>query len=274
MHDFIINIFELQFLQNAIIAGLLSSVACGITGTFVVVKRISYIGGGIAHAVMGGIGAAYFWNINPMYGAIVFAVFSGLLIGLVILKLQENEDTVISALWSIGMATGIILAYLTPGYNVDLITFLFGNILLVDSGSILILLIIDIVIIVFTFLFFRQIIYTSFDREYAFVRGIKVDLIYYMMLVMIALTVVILVQTVGLILVISLLTLPSAIARIFSNSISRMIFISIVLVALFIIAGIYISFSFNIPAGATIILVAGLAYFLTLFFSYFKIITK
>ncbi len=274
MADFITNIFELDFLRNAIIAGLLSSIACGITGTFVVVKKISYVGGGIAHAVMGGIGAAYFWNINPMYGAIVFAVFSGLLIGLVRLKLKENEDTIISALWSIGMAIGIILAYLTPGYNVDLISFLFGNILLVDGESLLTLLIIDVIIIAFTFLFFRQIIYTSFDQEYAFVRGIKVDFVYYLMIIMVALTVVILVQTVGLILVISLLTLPSAIARIFSNSISKMIFISILLVALFIIVGIYASFSFNIPAGATIILVAGLAYFLTLFFSYFKVITK
>ncbi len=274
MSDFITNIFEQQFLQNAIIAGLLSSIACGMTGTFVVVKRISYVGGGIAHAVMGGIGAAFYWNINPLYGALIFAVISGLLIGLVRLKLKENEDTIISALWSIGMAIGIILAYLTPGYNVDLITFLFGNILLVDSQSILILLVVDVVIISFTFIFFRQIIYTSFDKEYAFVRGIKVDIIYYLMLIMVALTVVILVQTVGLILVISLLTLPSAIARIFSNSVLKMIIVSVLLVSVFIISGIYFSFSFNIPAGATIILVAGMVYFLTLLASYFRILSK
>jgi len=257
----IFSIFtEYGFIQNALLAGILSSIACGITGTFVVVKKISYIGGGIAHAVMGGLGIAYFWGINPLFGALAFALISALLIGLVKLKLKQNEDTVISALWAIGMAIGIIFAYLTPGYNVDLLSFLFGNILMVSGESLWLLIVLDLIIFLLVLIFYKQFIYVCFDEEYAALRGINVDFIYLMLLAMVALTVVILVQTVGLILVIALLTLPSAIALMFSNSIWKIMLMSILLIIIFIFAGFTLSFSANLPSGASIILIAGICY--------------
>lgn len=253
------------FLTNAILAAVLASVACGVNGTFIVVKRISYVGGGIAHAVMGGLGIAYFFNFNPLIGAAAFAIVSAVLIGLVKLKIKQNEDIAISALWAVGMAVGIIFAQLTPGYSVDLLSFLFGNILMVTKESLRILLILDLAIVIFTFIFFRQIVYVIFDEEYAALRGIKVNLIYTSLLISIALSVVVLVQTVGIILAIALLTLPSASASMFSNNLMKIIFLSILFILVFAAVGLSFAFYANIPAGAAIILAAGLGYLLTFF---------
>ncbi|OGU37542.1 MAG: hypothetical protein A2068_00400 [Ignavibacteria bacterium GWB2_35_6b] len=254
-----------SFVQNAIIAGLLSSVACGISGTFVVVKKISYLSGGIAHAIVGGLGIAYFLGINPLYGALAFAVVSALLIGTVKLKMKQNEDTLISALWSVGMSIGLIFAYLTPGYNVNLLSYLFGNILLVSSESLWLMSALDVVIAVIIFIFYRQFIYVCFDEEYSYLRGIKVEFIYILLLIIISITIVVLVQTVGLILVIALLTLPSSIARMFSNTIWKMILISVVLIQIFTFAGFVFSFSTNLPSGASIILAVGVGYLISFF---------
>ncbi len=262
MYELLNILTEFSFLKFAFLAGLLSGVATGITGSFVVVKRISYIGGGISHAVMGGLGIAYFAGINPMYGALAFALFSAVIISLVKMNLRQNEDTVISALWSIGMATGLIFAFITPGYNVNLLSFLFGNILMVTSENLVLLLILDIIIITVVSLFYRQLVFICFDEEYARIRGLKVDLLYFILISLIALTVVVLVQTVGVILVIALLTLPSAIAAIFTKRIKKMIVASILLNYLFIFAGIFTAFLADLPAGATIILITGAGYLL------------
>lgn len=258
-----------SFVQNAIIAGLLSSVACGISGTFVVVKKISYLSGGIAHAIVGGLGIAYFLGINPLYGALAFAVVSALLIGTVKLKMKQNEDTLISALWSVGMSIGLIFAYLTPGYNVNLLSYLFGNILLVSSESLWLMFTLDIVITAIIFIFYRQFIYVCFDEEYSYLRGIKVEFIYILLLVIISITIVVLVQTVGLILVIALLTLPSSIARMFSNTIWKMILISVVLIQIFTFSGFVFSFSTNLPSGASIILAVGVGYLISFLYIIF-----
>jgi len=260
MQDFITSIFQHTFIQHAVLAGLLSSFACGITGTYVVVKKISYLGGGIAHAVMGGLGIAYFLGINPLLGALVFAIVAAVVIGLVKLKFHQNEDTVIGALWAMGMALGIIFAYLTPGYNVDLLSFLFGNILMVSRNSLHILVILDVVIFTIVFIFYHQFIYISFDEESARLRGIPVDFTYLMLLCLIALTIVILIQTVGLVLVIALLTLPASIANMFSRSITRMMFLAVIFSIFFTMSGLSLSFSLNMPSGALIIMVAGLSY--------------
>lgn len=262
MYELLNILTEFSFLKFAFLAGLLSGVATGITGSFVVVKRISYIGGGISHAVMGGLGIAYFAGINPMYGALAFALFSAVIISLVKMNLRQNEDTVISALWSIGMATGLIFAFITPGYNVNLLSFLFGNILMVTSENLVLLLILDIIIITVVSLFYRQLVFICFDEEYARIRGLKVDLLYFILISLIALTVVVLVQTVGVILVIALLTLPSAIAAIFTKRIKKMIVASILLNYLFIFTGIFTAFLADLPAGATIILITGAGYLL------------
>ena len=251
-------------MQSAVIAGILCSFACGITGTFVVIKRITYIAGGIAHAVLGGLGIAYYLGINPLVGALVFAVLSALIIGFVKIRLAQNEDTVIGALWSTGMATGIIFIYLTPGYNVDLLSFLFGNILMVSKGSLFVLGALDLVIFLIVFMFYRQLVYVCFDEEYAALRGISVDFIYLLLLCMIAVTVVILIQAVGLILVIALLTLPAAISAFFSKTPARMMVVSVLLSIVFIFSGLIFSFFSNLPSGASIIIAAGIGYLLSL----------
>lgn len=155
MQDILSIFSNYTFITNAVIAGLLSSIACGISGTFIVVKKISYLSGGIAHAIVGGLGIAYFLGINPLYGALAFAVVSALLIGTVKLKLKQNEDTIISALWAVGMSVGLIFAYLTPGYNVNLLSYLFGNILLVSRESLFIMLFLDILITGVVFIFYK-----------------------------------------------------------------------------------------------------------------------
>jgi len=264
MDDIFYFITQHLFIQNAILAGILSGIACGITGTYVVVKKISYISGGIAHAVMGGLGIAYFLQINPLLGALVFAIVAAVLIGTVRLSFKQNEDTVISALWSIGMAIGIIFTYLTPGYNVDLLSFLFGNILMVSRANLLVLLVLNVVIGGIVFIFYRQFKYVCFDEEYARLRGIRVSRIYLLLLSLIALTVVILIQTVGLILIIALLTLPASIATLFSKNMGKIMLLAIVFSILFTQTGLLLSFSLNLPSGASIILVAGLAYLLTM----------
>ena len=274
MSEFISFLTDNLFIQHAVIASVLSSIACGITGTFVVVKKISYIAGGIAHAVVGGLGIAYFLNFNPLIGALVFAVVAALAIGLVKLRLRQNEDTVISALWAIGMAVGLIFAYLTPGYNVNLLSFLFGNILMVTAESNLILLLLDILIVLLVLLFYKQFVYLSFDEEYTKIRGVKVESLYLLMLVIVALTVVILVQTVGLILVIALITLPSAIALMFSKSILRMIAVSMLLILIFNLVGLYVSLTLNLPTGASIILITGIGYLSAVAIKRFKVTSQ
>ncbi|HDY87658.1 MAG TPA: metal ABC transporter permease [bacterium] len=252
------------FIQNAVIAGVLSSFACGITGTFVVIKKISYIAGGIAHAVLGGLGIAYYLGIDPLIGALVFSVLSALFIGLVKLKFSQNEDTVIAALWSIGMAVGIIFTAITPGYKVDLLSFLFGNILMVTGSDLWVLGTFDLVIFLIVTIFYRQLVYVCFDEEYAALRGISVSYIYLLLLCLIAVTVVILIHVVGLILVIALLTLPAAISELFSKTPGKMMVLSILLSILFTFSGLFFSFLTDLPSGASIIIAAGIGYLFAL----------
>ncbi len=262
MPDFFTYLTEYSFLQNAVIAGLLSGIACGITGVFVYVKKMSSISGGMAHTVMGGLGIAYFFNLNPILGALVFAIFAAFIIGFVKINLKQNEDTIISALWAIGMAVGIIFTYLTPGYNVQLLSFLFGNILLVTTENLYILLVVDIIIIVTVVINYRKLVFISFDEEFARLRGLNVKFYYLMLLSLIAVTIVVLLQTVGIILVIALLTLPPAISAMLVSDMRKMMVYSSILIFLFILAGLALSFYANLPSGASIIVIAGAVYLL------------
>jgi zinc transport system permease protein len=263
MADFIDIIKDYAFLKNALIAGLLAAFACGVTGTFVVIKKMSHITGGLSHAVLGGLGLAYFLGGNPIAGALVFAVFSAVLIGIVRLRFKQSEDTLIAALWSVGMAVGIIFMYLTPGYNIDLLSFLFGNILMVSESNLLLLAFLDSIILIVFFFFFRQFVYVCFDEEYSKLRGVSVEFVYMLLLLMIALTVVVLIQVVGIILVIALITLPAAISGQFSRSPLGMIVLSFILSIAFTYTGLFAAFQFNIPSGAAIIVTAGMVYILS-----------
>lgn len=263
MTEFFHALVTFPFMQNAVLAGVLASIACGITGTYVVVKRIAFIGGGISHAVLGGMGIAYYLGANPLTGAVAAALVAAIVIGTVRLKAHQHEDTLVSALWAVGMAVGIIFIAKTPGYNVDLTSFLFGNILMVTQHDLVLIGVMDLVILVLVGLFFRPFLAISFDEEYARLRGVPVEIMYLLLLCLIALTVVILIQVVGLILVIALLTLPAAIAGQYTRRMGPMMIAASVLGFLFTTVGLAVSFSPDLPAGATIILLAGGSYIVT-----------
>ncbi len=250
------------FMQNAVIIGLLASVACGVMGTYVVVKRIVFVSGGISHAVLGGMGIAYYYGLDPIHGAVVAALVAALVIGSVSLRYHQYEDTLIGALWAIGMAVGILFIYKTPGYNVDLMSYLFGNILMVKAESIRVLGYLDALIILSVILFYKRFLAVCFDDEYSQLQGIGIVGTYLMLLCLIALTIVILIQVVGIILVIALLTLPAATARHYAGSLSQMMILASILGAVFTTSGLIVSYGPDLPAGATIIVIAGLAYLL------------
>ena len=262
--NFFQSLASQSFLQHAVLAGLLASIGCGMMGTYVVVKRIGFLAGGIAHAVLGGMGIAYFFGANPLGGAIIAAIIAAMLIGLVNLHWRENEDTIIAALWSVGMAIGVIFISKTPGYNVDLMSYLFGNILMVDRQSLLIMAVLDCILVITVLAFYKYFMVVCFDEEFARLRGIRMEFYYLLLLCLVALTVVLLIQIVGLILVIALLVLPAAIAQQFAHSLQRIIVIATVLGMLFTFFGLAISYEPDLPAGATIILLAGSSYLVTL----------
>ena len=260
MIEFFKDVFSGGFITYAVVIGIITAILSGIIGTFVVIKKISYISGGIAHSVLGGIGVAYFFNLQPIIGAFAAAVLAAVIIGLVSLKNNQHEDTMISALWAIGMAVGIIFMHKTPGYNADLITYLFGNILMVSSSDIILALVLMLLVVVTVFLFYRQFLFISFDQEFAWIRGLNVTFIYILLLILISVTVVVLVRIVGLILVIALLRLPGAISSLFTKRAFNMMMLSIFLGIIFTVGGIFISYQSNLPTGATIILFSGTTY--------------
>ena len=260
MSEFLDALSTHSFLQNALIAAVLAGVGCGIVGAFVVVKRIGYLAGGIAHTVLGGMGIAYYMGADPRLGAAVAAIAAALAIGAVSLRWKQHEDTIIGALWATGMAIGIVFISRTPGYNVDLMSYLFGNILLVSHSDLLVIAALDATVVLLVALFYKQLIAVCFDEEFARIRGVNVGAIYLMLLCLIAVAVVSLIQVVGLILVIALFTLPAAIAGQFVGSVGAMMLVACGLGVAFGVGGLALSYTTNLPSGATIILLAGTAY--------------
>ena len=263
MADFFNALLEFQFLQNAMWASLLASLGCGIMGSYVVVKRIGFLSGGIAHAVLAGMGIAWFLQSSPLLGAVIAALLIAILIGWIKLRWRQDEDVLIAAFWSLGMAIGIIFISRTPGYNTDLMAYLFGNILLVSGNDLQMMLILDLVIMTTVAVFYRQFLAASFDEEFARLRGINVEFFYILLLCITALTIVLLIQVVGLILVMALLVLPAASAMQFSHSIPRMMLIAILLNLVSTTGGLATAYELDLPAGASIIVVASLVYFLS-----------
>ncbi len=271
MLEFLTDLQKFDFLQHALLTGILASLACGIIGTFVVVKRITYIAGGISHTILGGMGMALYFqkafdlpNLTPLMGAVPAALVAALIIGLVSLKAKEREDTVIGALWAIGMAVGILFISRTPGYNADLMSYLFGNILMVSSNDLWILIGLDLLVIFTVVLFYNQFAAVCFDDEFAKLRGLKVEFYYLLLLCLTALTVVVLVTVVGIVMVIALLTLPTAVAGFFSRSLISMAGLSALFCILFTTFGLIISYSPNYPSGAVTIILSGLIYLVLL----------
>lgn len=256
-----LEIFQYGFMRNALAAGLLVSIACGIIGTYVVINRIVFLSGGIAHAAYGGIGLGYLLGINPVIGAILFSILASLGMGSVHRKTGERSDTIIGVMWAVGMALGIIFLDLSPGYKADLMSYLFGSILAVPNSDLLIMLVLNLIILTLVSLYFKELQAISFDDTYAFVVNIPVDRLYMMLVCMIGLTVVMTMRIVGLIMVIALLTMPPAIAGLFVKDMKHMMIISVLLSVTFTIIGLLLSYYLNLTSGASIILVAGVSYF-------------
>ena len=261
MPEFFSALLEYRFLQHALLASLLASLGCGIMGSYVVVKRIGFLSGGIAHSVLAGMGVAWFLQASPLLGAVIAALLTAILIGWIKLRWRQDEDVLIAAFWSLGMAVGIIFISRTPGYNTDLMAYLFGNILLVSADDLKMMLMLDFVILVTVAVFYRQFLAASFDEEFARLRGINVEFFYILLLCITALTIVLLIQVVGLILVMALLVLPAATAMQFSHSIPRMMFIAVLLNLVSTSGGLATAYQLDLPAGASIIVVASIIYF-------------
>lgn len=259
------EIFQYGFMQKAFLAAILVSVACGIVGTYVVIKRIVSMSGAISHAAFGGIGLGYFLGMNPVLAAIPFSITSALAIGSIHQRVRISEDTAIGILWSVGMALGIIFVNLTPGYVPDLFSYLFGSILTVSSSDLMIMFILDLIIIATVFMFRLEFMAISFDQEFAEVVGMHSELIYLLLLGLVALSVVVLIKVVGVILVIALLTLPSAITREYTGNIKNLMILSVTAGMAFTSIGLILSYIFNLASGATIVLVLFIAFIIAFY---------
>lgn len=254
------NILQYQFMQRALIAAVLVSIACGIVGTYVVIKRIVSLSGAISHAAFGGVGIGYFLGINPVLAAIPFSILSAMGIGAVRDRVRVSEDTVIGILWSVGMAIGIIFINLTPGNAPDLFSYLFGSILTIDNYDLYIMFILDLIIIATVFLFQREFLAISFDEEFSNVLGVPTEFIYMLLLSLVALSVVVLIKVVGVILIIALLSIPAAISKQFTYDIKKLMVFSVITGAILTVIGLLLSYIFNLASGATIILVLGISF--------------
>ena len=255
--------FQFEFMRNAMLAGLLASVACGIVGVYVVVKKIVSMSGSIAHASFGGIGLGYLLNFSPVLGAMLFSLLSALTMGLVTRRTKLPEDTATGILWALGMALGVIFIGLSAGYAPDLMSYLFGNILTVPVGDLYLMAALDLIIVVLAVAFYKEFLLLSFDEEFGTVVGMPVNGLYLLLLCMVALTVVVLIRVVGMILVIAMLTFPAAMARQFTHDIKKMMVLAVIFGMIFTFGGLWISYVLNLASGATIILLSGLALLLT-----------
>jgi zinc transport system permease protein len=249
------------FMQRALIAGLLAAVACGIIGTYVVVKRMVFISGGISHASFGGIGLGYYLSqyiswVTPVYGALVFTIFSALSMGAFVKRTRLSEDTVIGIMWAVGMAIGIIFIGLTPGYTPDLFSYLFGSILTVSASDLIMMAVMDAIIIAVVIMLYKEFLAISFDQEFGTALGLPTQMLYLILLCLIALTVVLLIRVVGIILIIALLTIPAATARQHTNSLKWMMLLSIAFGMVAVLGGLWLSYELDLASGATIILLS------------------
>lgn len=256
----LLNIFEYSFMRNALIVGFLSSVCCGIIGTYIVNKKMVFISSSISHASYGGIGIGifliHFLNFpvkDPLIFGLIFSIFSGILI--LVLKdfFNVNSDLGIGMMMSLGMAIGIIFSFMTPGYQSDMSTYLFGNILLSNNSNIFSLLILNITTVIFFIIFYKSIVYSSFDENFYRLYDVPVKFINYFMIILISSAIIINIKTIGIILIISILTIPQATAAFIAKKYSTIIFLSVLFSFLGIMSGLLFSYAVNIPSGPSII---------------------
>jgi zinc transport system permease protein len=257
---------DFPFVRNALAAGLLSSILFGVLGTIVTVRRIASLAGAVSHAVLGGIGMALFLSASlmapgfpPMAGALIFAVVSALVIGIVSIKAKQREDTVINAIWAIGMSVGVLFLAKTPGYT-DPSAYLFGNILLISDRDRLLMGILEVVVVLLSWRFFPQIQASAFDEEFALVRGVPARAVFLVILVFTAAAIVLLQTFVGIVMVIAMLTLPAGTAGSFSRSLQAMMLWSCVFSAVFSAGGLLLGWITDAPVGAATVIIAGVVF--------------
>lgn len=268
-----IEMLNNPFILTALYAGLMSSITGGVIGSYVVVKRIVFIAGSIAHSVLGGMGFCLWLSrvhgiswLTPLHGALIASILSALLLGLIHLHYKQREDTIIGVLWSTGMAIGVIFISLTPGYNVEITNYLFGNILWVSTSDLVTLSVLNAFLLIVVKLFYKKFMVICFDEKQAYLQGLSVSSLYLLLLTLVAISVVALIQVVGAILVITILSIPAAIAGTYTHRLSTMMLLAFVLSSILTTMGITVSYELNWPPGASIALLASLAYVANLLF--------
>ncbi len=259
-----IEALQFEFMRNALAAGLLASVICGIMGTLVVVNRIVFLSGGIAHAAYGGIGLAFFFKWPYLLGTIGFSLFAAMVMAAISHTVKHRADTIIGVIWALGMAFGIILIDLTPGYNVDLMSYLFGSILTVPRSDLIIMAVVGVIMTILVVYYYQDLLAMSYDEEFARIRGVPVKKLYFGLIGMLAVAIVLVIQVVGLILIIALLTIPPFIVEKYANSLVQMMVASSLLGAVFTVSGLWISYHYNLTSGASIIMVSGIVFLISL----------
>ncbi len=255
-------ILEYQFLQNAFIAGILASIACGIVGVIIVEKKLVMMSGGIAHTSYGGVGLGYLMGFEPIIGAFLFSMCAALGIGYIKRKGGTRSDVIIGLFWSLGMALGILFIALMPGYPPDLSSYLFGSILAVTKADLYLMIILSIIVLLVIVVLFNDWKAYLFDEEFAAIIGLKTAFLEYLLLILIAMTVVVMIRVVGIILVLALLTAPAAIAGMLTSNLKNRMAYSVILGSAFCIIGLWISYVMNIASGAAIVILSVLCYLL------------
>lgn len=250
-----LELLQYEFVQNALMAGLLTAIICGIVGSLVVVNRMVFLAGGVAHASYGGIGVALFWNLPFMLAVMGFTVLAAVTMALFVLKARNRADTFIGALWAVGMSFGIILLDFTPGYNADLMSYLFGSILTVSHVDLVYMTAILVIGVIFTVFYYNDLLAVSYDSEFSGLRGVPVTFLYVAMVVVMALSIVMVIRVVGLIMVIALLSMPPFIAEKYCSSLKNMMIFSCILSLICIMFGLLLAYRFDITSGAAIIMI-------------------
>ncbi len=254
------DLLQYTFFQHALLGSLLASIACGLVGTYIVTRRLVFISGGLTHASFGGIGLGLYTGISPILSAALFAVLSAFGVEWLSKRKDMREDSAIAVFWTLGMALGIMFTFLSPGFAPDLSAYLFGNILTITASDIALLGVLSVVLAVFFGLYLRPIVSIAFDREFARSQGLPVEFFEYALMLFIALTIVACLRMVGIVLVISLLTIPQMTANLFSHRFHHIIWLSIGIGYLSCLGGLLLSFYLNVPSGASIIFFSILIY--------------
>lgn len=251
----ILDLLQYNFFINALVGGFFASIACGIIGTYIVIKRLVFISGGITHASLGGLGIGFYLGVNPVFAAMIFSIFSAFGIEWLSSRQGVREDSAIAAFWSLGMAVGIICIYLKAGFAPNLSDYLFGNILTITTADILFFIGLSLILSLIFTLFRKEILYTAFDPDFARTRNLPVKLIEYTMMLFISVTIVLTIRLVGVMLLMSLLTIPQMTANLYTANFTKMIFLSILFGLIACIAGLVLSAYINVPSGAFIIFI-------------------